>query len=196
MLSLPKISKRMQVDTSSFTRIFTEYYMRFVRFACSYVKNKSVAEDLVMDSIMTFWKKKEDLLEDTNIPAYILTVLKNKCIDHLRHISAMNRVSEQCSSTQFWELNIRIKALESFDPNEVFKEEIIAIVNKTLASLPKNTRDIFMKNRYDNLSYKEIASMYDISVKGVEYHISKTLNALRLHLVDYLTISVIVFFLQ
>lgn len=186
----------MQVDISSFTRIFSEYYIRFVRFACSYVKNNSVAEDLVMDSIMTFWNKKEDLLEDTNIPAYILTVLKNKCIDHLRHISAINRVSEPYSSTQFWELNIRIKALESFDPNEVFKEEIIAIVNKTLASLPKNTRDIFMKNRFDNLSYKEIASIYDISVKGVEYHISKTLNALRSHLVDYLTISVIVFFLQ
>ena len=82
----------MQVDISSFTRIFSEYYIRFVRFACSYVKNYSVAEDLVMDSIMTFWNKKENLLEDTNIPAYILTVLKNKCIDHLRHISAMNKV--------------------------------------------------------------------------------------------------------
>lgn len=186
----------MQVDISSFTRIFTEYYMRFVRFACSYVKNNSVAEDLVMDSTMTFWKKKESLLEDTNIPAYILSVLKNKCIDHLRHFSVMNRVSEQYSSTQLWELNTRIMALESFDPNEVFKEEIIAIVNKTLESLPKNTRDIFMKNRFDNLSYKEIANMYDISVKGVEYHISKALDALRSHLVDYLTISVIVFFLQ
>ena len=186
----------MQVDISSFTRIFTEYNLRFVRFACSYVKDNSVAEDLVMDSAMTFWKKKESLFEDTNIPAYILSVLKNKCIDHLRHISVMNSVSEQYSSTQLWELDTRIMALESFDPNEVFKEEIITIVNKTLESFPKNTRDIFVKNRFGNLSYKEIASMYGISVKGVEYHISKVLDALRSHLVDYLTISVIMFFLQ
>ncbi len=186
----------MQVDIPSFTRVFTEYHMRFVRFACSYVKDNCVAEDLVMDSAMTFWKKRESLLEDTNIPAYILTVLKNKCIDHLRHISLMHSVSEQYSSTQLWELDTRIKALESFDPNEVFRKEIITIVNKTLESLPKNTRDIFVKSRFDNLSYKEIAGMYDISVKGVDYHISKALDALRSHLVDYLTISVIMFFLQ
>ena len=41
-------------------------------------------------------------------------------------------------------------------------------------------------SRYENKSIKEIADALNISVKGVDYHISKALKALRVSLKDYL----------
>jgi len=43
-------------------------------------------------------------------------------------------------------------------------------------------------SRYENKSVKEIADSLDITVKGVDYHISKALKALRVNLKDYLYI--------
>ena len=54
---------------------------------------------------------------------------------------------------------------------------------------------MFILSRYDQLSNKEIASKLGISIKGVEFHISKALKLLRERLRDYL-IALLIFFLQ
>ena len=54
-----------------------------------------------------------------------------------------------------------------------------------LPLLEKN--DILFYKRYlEQKSYKSIAENFGISVKGVEFHISKCLNILRKKLKDYL----------
>ena len=59
-------------------------------------------------------------------------------------------------------------------------------VNRTLDTLPLQTRNVFRMSRYENKSIKEIADTLNISVKGVDYHIGKALKALRVNLKDYL----------
>ena len=43
-----------------------------------------------------------------------------------------------------------------------------------------------LKKRYENKSMKEIAESLNVTVKGVDYHIGKALQALRKNLKDYL----------
>ena len=52
--------------------------------------------------------------------------------------------------------------------------------------MPDRTREIFYKRYLEQKSYKSIAENFGISVKGVEFHISKCLNILRKKLKDYL----------
>lgn len=185
----------MSFDISCFNDFFDEYHRRFTRFAYSYVRDSAIAEDLVMDSAMAFWDKRDSLPTDTNIPAFVLTVLKNKCLDYLRHLKVTQATSSY-SQLQLWDIETRYHNLESFDPEEVFKKEIMAIVSRTLSSLPQKTRDIFMMSRYENKKYREIADQYGMSVKGVEFHIGKALDALKAALADYLTLSIVIFFLS
>ena len=44
-----------------------------------------------------------------------------------------------------------------------------------------------MNNRYEDISYPEIAKKLFVNQKTVEYHISKALKALRAVLKDYLS---------
>jgi RNA polymerase sigma-70 factor (ECF subfamily) len=67
----------------------------------------------------------------------------------------------------------------------LFREEAYEIVKHALASLPTRTRDIFVRSRYQNQSYREIAEKLGVSAKTVEFHISKALKVLRLFLNDY-----------
>ena len=66
-------------------------------------------------------------------------------------------------------------------------------MDETLSLMDDNARKSFILSRYYGYSYKEISAMLGISVKTVEYHISRTLAKLRIALKDYLPIIAILF---
>ena len=186
----------MTIDLNFFNKFFIDYQQRFVHFACTYVHDEAVAEDFVIESMMYYWENKDRLPADTNIPAYVLTTIKHKCIDHLRHQQIRQDVSDEISQIYAWELSGRIVTLEDFEPYEVFTAEIQEIVDKTLDSLPEQTRRIFRMSRYENKSHKEIAALLEMTTKGVEFHISKSTRELRLALKDYLPVSLLFLYLN
>jgi RNA polymerase sigma-70 factor (ECF subfamily) len=186
------MSKPLNPDFNSF---FTKYYSRFVRFANSYVRNTDAAEDFTTEAFMAYWDNKDKLDADSNIEAYILTVIKNKCLNHLKQAERRSMIIADISDYAQWELDLRISTLEACDPEEIFSEEIQRIVNETLAKLPKRTLDIFVLSRYKEKSHKEIAEIFAITAKGVEFHISKALSILRINLKDYLPAWTALFFI-
>ena len=52
--------------------------------------------------------------------------------------------------------------------------------------MPNQSRQIFIFSRYQNTPNKKIAEQLGISVKSVEFHITKALKILRTELKDYL----------
>jgi RNA polymerase sigma-70 factor (ECF subfamily) len=144
---------------------------------------------------MIYWDNKNRLESGSNIEAYILAIIKNKCLNHLKQIERRNTIITNMHNHMQSELNLRINTLEACEPCEIFSEEIQQIVKATLAKLPQRTLDIFVQSRYKEKSHKEIAEMYGITVRGVEFHISKALSILRLNLKDYLPAWTALFFL-
>lgn len=51
-------------------------------------------------------------------------------------------------------------------------------VRQALAALPEKTRHVFLLNRFDGLTYGEVARKLGISQKTVEYHMKQALAAL------------------
>lgn len=184
----------MKIELNQFNMFFKEYQKRFVRFAINYVQNEDEAEDIVMEAMLAFWEHRYELPEDTNIPGYVLKSVKNKCLNYLK--SSRNALSDSMDEVDQWEIEMRLKALESFDPFLIYTKEIQQIVEETLASLPPQTQRIFGLSRYENFSNVDIAQMTDLSVKSVEYHITKALKSLRIALKDYLPVSIIVMMFQ
>jgi RNA polymerase sigma-70 factor (ECF subfamily) len=84
------------------------------------------------------------------------------------------------------ELEIRTNILEANDPNDIFSIEVQQIIESTLNSLPDRTKEIFMMKHFGNKPYKEISDFFNISVKGVDYHMMQSIKALRSALKDYL----------
>lgn len=184
----------MAFNLKEFNDFFTKHQQRFVHFATTYLHDEAVAEDLVVESMMYYWENKDRLSEDANVPAYVLTTLKHKCIDHLRHQKMVQDVSKEIGGLQQWDLSFRLTSLQDFEPENIFTREIQEIVDRTLDSLPKRTREIFRASRYENKPYKEIAEQCGITVKGVEFHIMKSNKALREALTDYLPLGVLLFY--
>lgn len=178
---------------SSFNEIYTSYYKKSFFFAKSYVHDDLAAEDIASESLIKLWEKLKTEKIDY-IEPLLLTILKNKALDYLKHEEVKRTAFESMTDWHQQELSIRISTLESCDPNEIFSDEVKSIIRETLKSLPEQTRRAFLLSRFENKSNKEIAGQMGISVKGVEYHISKTLKALRITLKDYLPLFYFFFY--
>lgn len=182
-------------ELKAFNQLFTEYQSRFIRFANSYTRNLSAAEDFTIEALTYYWENRHTLSPQTNAPAYVLTIIKHKCLNYLQHRQTHIEVTEKMQNHARWELSTRIATLEACEPYEIFTAEVEAIVKQTLESLPEQTRNIFIMSRYQNLSQKEIAEKLNITTKGVEFHIAKATKALRNSLKDYTPIFLYLFYL-
>lgn len=180
-----------QADIKDFNALFNEYYKRFIHFAIGYVKDEQIAEDFTSEAFTAYWEKRSELSTDTNPPAYILTIIKNKCLNHLNHLQIQHRVTNEMREHSEWVLNTKISTLTACDPIFLFSDEIQHIIDETLNKLPKKTKQIFLLSRIDGLTYKEIAAKTNLSQKSIEFHISKALQLLRYSLRDFAVLAVI-----
>ena len=172
-------------EIKAFNKLFAEYHGLFVRFANTYLQDEAAAEDIAVEGIMYYWENRHSLSSDSNIPAYILEAIKHKCLNYLQRLRMQEEIVEYLKDCDTWELNLRIATLEACDPEKLFSDELQTLVDKALETLPEQTRDIFIRSRYNNQSHKEIAAALGISTKTVEFHISKALKVLRVALKDY-----------
>lgn len=176
----------------AFNQLYEQYNRRFIRFAQSYVTADEVAEDIVNDSFLYYWENKH-AISDQNLSAYLLTIVKHKCLNYLKHLSLEEQAKASFESLEKWELQLKISTLEACNPEKLLSDEIQLLVRKALCSMPRQTRDILIRSRYQFQSNKEIAAELHLSVKSVEYHITKALKILRVALKDYFPIWLLYF---
>ncbi|MNT06240.1 Sigma-70, region 4 [compost metagenome] len=86
-------------------------------------------------------------------------------------------------------MQLRIDSLNEINEERVFLQEIKTITQQTLDAMPLKTRAVFELSRQQYISGKDIAQQLGISLKGVEYHITKVLKVLTINLKDYMVAS-------
>ena len=176
-------------SANSFNSVYTTYYRKSFLFVKSYVHDELVAEDIVSESLIKLWERMR-LQPVEHVSSFLFTILKNGALDHLKHENLERKAFHSLHELLKRELEFRISILESCDPAEIFSSEIQQIINSTLSSMPERSRRIFMLSRFEHKSNKEIAELFNISVKGVDYHISNTTKTLRIALKEYLPVLI------
>ncbi|MCI1646930.1 MAG: RNA polymerase sigma-70 factor [Bacteroides sp.] len=171
---------------SSFSRFFQENQKEFLSFTYSYIKNWTEAEDILMESAVALWECRERWEKGKDLRPLLLTIIKNKALNFLEHTQARMRIEEDLNNHQKRELNLRIATLRDCDPNKIFSAEIQDLVYKALDKMPEQSKKVFILSRFNNLPNNKIAEQLNISLKTVEFHITKALRILRIELKDYL----------
>jgi len=158
--------------------VFDRYYVRLCYYAQTFVADFDVCKDIVQDVFVKLWEAEIGQFSNKEVDKFLYRSVKNRCFDYLRK----QKVRQ----------NSRLFILERLlDDEEVFipqleLDELTEKIEKVLSKLPEQTLMIFKMSRNEDKSYAEIAEEMDMSVKGVEYHMSKALAMLRFQLKDYL----------
>ena len=151
-------------------------------FAKNYVPANEDAENIVQDVFLILWERKEEIEISFTLTTYLFTLVKNRCLNFLRH----KLIEEEYNSQMKEELGFKLYALETFDYSYQSEEELQEVIRRALDTLPERCREVFIKSRIEGLKYKEISDELGISVNTVENQMVTALKKLRVALKDYL----------
>jgi RNA polymerase sigma-70 factor, ECF subfamily len=179
-------------DEAAFKVIYNKYVPRLFYFVHEYISQDDIVENIVQDTLMTLWDKKETLADNTNLAAYLFTVAKNNCLYKLRDLKYRKKLYDS-TDIGILELKANLDALVSLDTSSFTFHEIELIIKNTMEQLPPQCRFVFQLSRFEDKKYKEIAEELNISVKAVEGHISKALKVFRTNLKNYLPLMAFLF---
>lgn len=160
----------------AFDFVFKEYYNTLSRISFSYIKDQDIAEGLVQEVYLKLWKKREQLVHVENIFSYLMSMVRNQCIDYLR--------KEKLNSKMH--LNFEPEISDNSTEEQISKNEFEEQLIRSILKLPERCRIAFELSRFEGCTNKEIAHSMKISVKGVEALIGRSLKFLRVELHEFL----------
>lgn len=162
----------------AFEFVFKTYQPRLRAYASRFITSPDDLNDILQDCFVRLWEKRERLTR-ISISSLLYTMVRNACLNFLRHQMVANQYSfdelpQQQGAEQLYSLIFNHNAEE-----ELVYEELRRQINEVLDSLPEQSKTIFKMSREEDLLNREIAERLGVSVKTVEYHITKVLCALR-----------------
>lgn len=162
-------------DEEAFRLLFYDFFSPLCVFAYRYVEEKATCEDIVQDTFFRIWKNRKSLDIHVSARNFLLTTVRNSCLDWLRKQAVEKR----------WEEKFMEEPEE--DTSDLYTTvELEYLLNQALDKLPEQISSTFRSNRFDGKTYTEIAEEKNISVKTVESYMTKALKHLRVELKDYL----------
>lgn len=164
-------------DEEAFHTLFVNFFPSLTVFAKRYIQDLETCEDIVQDSFLKIWINRKKLDITTSARNFLITTVKNNCIDYIRKKETEARYQE---ASQLNRNNLYS------DDDVLALSELEVMLNAALEKLPEKIRLAFEKNRFEGKTYREIAEESNISVKTVESYMTRALRTLRKELKDYL----------
>lgn len=152
--------------------LYTCYFYDLLHYSMIYVNNSHDAEEVISDTFLSVWENRKKLLEISNFNSYIYTIVRNKSISQFRSMHIENQSIDT--------IPIDIFAYTDITPeNELISKEKIAEINSAINSLPNKCKIAFKLVKENNLKYREVAEILNISVKTLEAHLATALKKIR-----------------
>lgn len=183
-----KLPHKRVLGEEEFGRLFNKCRIPFTTVANSYVHDAAVAEDLVNDSFVRLWEKRNEILTE-NFEAYLFQIVIRKCLDFLRSEQTQTKIRQDIHHANSRILMHEINSLESCDPGRLYASEVETLFRECIDHMPSITREVFLANRFRNMTYQEIAEERSMSVRQVTSEMQTALQLLRRTLKDYLPLA-------
>lgn len=184
-------------DEKAFRQIYEQYYDQLCRFAAHLLRDHSVAEEIVDNAIYYLWEHRDDISITHSVCAYLFRAVRNSCLNELKKSSRHSVFPLDSFITP--EKNIGFLDYIFSDGKhplgDLLENELESKLKEGISELPDKCREVFVKSRFEQRKYDEIAKDLGISVNTVKYHLKTALSFLRGYLADYLKALIIILML-
>ena len=176
-------------DQHAFKLLFDKYHVKVFNTCMGFLHSKNDAEDITQDVFIEVYKSNNKFRGDSKFSTWIYRIAVNKSLNHIRD----NKRSHWLKSVETLLSRARSKEFQtkhaSGDDPEIILEntEKAEMLHHAIDSLPKNQKIAFTLNKYEDLSYKEISEVMNVSLSSVESLIHRAKMKLQKKLLNYYT---------
>jgi len=148
---------------------------KLFRYALNYLKESSVAEDVIQEVFLKLWRNRKELNKIKNIEAWSMTMTKNISLDVLKR----NKV-EYTDPVFIKEPMMRASAPD----NLLEQSELKGSVHEIIESLSEKQRQVVFLRDIEGYSYKEISEIIGIDQNLVKVTLFRARENLRKKLLN------------
>jgi RNA polymerase sigma-70 factor, ECF subfamily len=156
-------------DSEAFERLFSRYTRAIVNFAYRFVRNREVAEEMAQEIFLRVYEGAAGYEPQAKFTTWLYRVATNVCLNEVRkpHFRAM-RHSLQAGMVDDQETASFEPKTEDDANRNLEKQAISRAIKQALELIPLNQRVAFILNKYQELSYAEVAEIMKTSEKAVK----------------------------
>ncbi|MBV7533813.1 RNA polymerase sigma factor [Chitinophaga sp. sic0106] len=159
-------------DETAFAQIHQHYWNEVYSLALAFLKSPAMAEDIIQEVFIKLWLKRTQLTEIKEFTPYLMVMVRNEIISHLRKDATRQKQLQQYMTGTLLAQELPAASIT----------ETSAVISSALASLPQKQQQIFAMSRDEGLSHEAIAAQTGLSKKTVANTITIALNAIRTYL--------------
>lgn len=156
------------LEKKDFIELFNQMYQPVKNYIYYKSGDMEVAEDIAQDAFTKVWEKRSEIRLDT-VKSLLYTIAANLCKNRFEHMQVVFD----------FVTNYRHEANLVSPEFEMELKEFNARLQRAIGSLNEKQRTVFLMNRIDGLTYKQIAENLRISEKAVEKRMKNALAGLR-----------------
>ena len=160
------ISTYVNGNEKAFEVLLLRHKDKMYRFIYMKVRNRDLAQDIFQEAFVKIINtlKLGAYNEEGKFLPWAMRIAHNLVIDHFRKSSKMRMISESSSSRE----DFNIFSVLSLDEKNAYETlaygELETQMVGLIDHLPESQREILVKRLYQEMSFKDIAEMEDISI--------------------------------
>ena len=142
------------------------------RLALRITLNAADAEDVVQDTMLKVWKRRNDWEQIESIEAFCLTICRNLALDRLRHKDFQTQSLEMAADP--------VDASHSANPEQLtVQRDRVELVRQLINRLPERQRSCMQLRDVEGKSYRDIATVLGITEQQVKITIFRARQAVK-----------------
>jgi len=165
------IQRLKEGDIKALEVLFHKHYKSLSNYLLLLFKNQLLTEHIAQDIFVYLWENRETIEIHSSIESYLYTAGRYKALNEVRNSKRREAIGKSLATEDEQDETSFDKAIEI--------QELKNIIEEAVNNLPERCQQIFKLSRDEELSYKEIAKLLNLSLSTVENQMSIALRKLR-----------------
>lgn len=166
-------------EEQAFDVIYNELYPRLVYFARRYVAGEPDIEEVVNESFVKFWMRRDRFDSLSKIKSFLYTTTRNALIN----LIAKNKVAPVIALEEDTLAGMATDE-DPFYRREAILSDVLGALFHEIEQLPEKCREVVLLTYRDGLNTAEVAERMGISVSNVTSQRGRAMQLLRLALAE------------
>jgi len=156
------IKNYLNGDNTSFEMLLMRHKSRVFAFIMSKIKNRDLSEDIFQDTFVKVINslQKGRYNEEGKFLPWMMRIAHNLVIDHFRKESKMRNVRPTDEFNIFDIINDGNRGQDE----EMIRKRVHSDLNRLIQFLPEDQMEVLMMRYFEDMSFKRISEITDVSI--------------------------------
>ncbi|MFH1999435.1 MAG: sigma-70 family RNA polymerase sigma factor [Planctomycetota bacterium] len=173
-------------DEDAFEKLVAQFHRSVISTVYRYLGDACLAEDLAQDVFLKIYQARKRYKPLAKFETWLHRIVYNVVVNEAQSRRKRRAISLETLKVQGWEDRC-FRSEDITDPaKHLQQQELFMKVRETVSSLPAPQRMALILNKYQGMSYQDIAETLNMSVEAVKSLLYRAREKVRTKLQAYL----------